>query len=81
MPATAHGHEILHLIIGAAPGLTRDELRRMTERRFGSECRFHTCSASGMDFDELLRFLEGRGKIAFVDGTVTADPAAVCDHD
>jgi len=81
MPATAHGHDILHLIIESAPALSRDELRRVAEQRFGSECRFHTCSASGMDFDELLRFLEQRGKIAFVDGTVTADPAAVCDHD
>ena len=56
-------------------------LRREVETRFGGDCRFESCSASGMDFDELLQFLQQRRKIALLDGTVTVDPSKICDHD
>jgi probable metal-binding protein len=81
MAATIHGHEILHLIVDADPALTRDRLGQVVERRFGTDCRFHTCSAQGMDLEQLLQFLQDRGKIACVDGTLTADPSRICSHD
>ena len=71
-----HAHEVLRLIVGADTTWTVDGLRREVEGRFGVGCRFETCSASDMDFDQLLRFLLQRHKIALLGETVTADPSA-----
>ena len=76
-----HAHEVLHLIVGSAAEWTVDGLQRELARRFGADCRFESCSASGMDFDRLLQFLLERRKIAVVDGVVTADPSQICSHD
>jgi probable metal-binding protein len=76
-----HAHEVLRLIAGADSTWTVDGLRREVEGRFGVGCRFETCSASDMDFDQLLQFLLQRRKIALLDGVVTADPSKICDHD
>lgn len=76
-----HVHDVLRLIVGAEATWTVDELRREVEGRFGVGCRFESCSASGMEFDQLLQFLMQRRKIALVDGRVTADPSKICDHD
>ena len=76
-----HAHEVLHLIVDADTAWRVDGLRREVESRFGIGCRFRSCSAHEMDFDQLLKFLLQRCKIAIVDGTVTADPSRICDHD
>jgi len=81
MPTKVHAHDVLHLIVDADPALTPDRLRQLADERFGGECRFHTCSASDMNLDELLRFFVERKKIALVDGTITAAASAICDHD
>ena len=78
--ANVHVHDVLRLIAGAETTWTVDSLRREVERRFGAGCRFESCSASGMDFDQLLQFLLQRRKIALLDGLVTADPSKICDH-
>jgi hypothetical protein len=33
----------------------------MVDERFGKSATFHTCSATGVDMNELLHFLEMRG--------------------
>lgn len=76
-----HAHEVLHLIVDADTPWTVDGLRREVENRFGGDCRFCSCSAHDMDFDRLLEFLLQRRKIAVVDGSITADPAKICQHD
>jgi probable metal-binding protein len=78
---SVHAHEVLRLIVNADITWTVDQLRREVEGRFGVGCRFETCSATGMDFDQLLQFLLQRRKIAVLDGAVTADPSKICDHD
>ena len=79
--ANVHAHEVLRLLAGADTEWTVDGLRREVETRFGGDRRFESCSASGMDFDQLLQFLLQRRKIAVVDGSVTVDPSKICDHD
>ena len=75
-----HAHEVLRLILGSETQWTADALRLEVEGRFGSGCRFESCSASDMDFDRLLQFLLERRKIALIDGIVTADPSRICNH-
>jgi probable metal-binding protein len=48
--------------------------------RFGTDARFHTCSAEGMTAPELVTFLETRGKFMPIDGGFTINPARVCAH-
>lgn len=76
-----HAHEVLHLLVDGGTEWTVDGLRREVEERYGVEVRFESCSAAGMDFDQLLQFLLQRRKIAVIDGTVTADPSKICAHE
>jgi probable metal-binding protein len=76
-----HAHEVLRLIVGVDITWTVEGLRREVELRFGADCRFEACSASEMDFDQLMQFLLQRRKIALLDGAVIADPSKICSHD
>ncbi len=72
-----HAHEVLRLLVGSEASWTVEGLRREVEQRFGADCRFESCSAAGMDFDQLLQFLLQRRKIAVIDREVTADPSKI----
>ncbi len=75
-----HGHEIIHLIHGAQPPLTRSGLDAEVRARFGPGARFHTCSAQAMTLDQLLLFLIARGKVVEIDGQLRAEMAEVCEN-
>ena len=48
--------------------------------RYGRMATFHTCSAAGMDLDELLHFLEARDKVRITGGVVFPGGAPACEH-
>lgn len=80
MPSTSeiHGHEIIRLVNGAKPPLTRAQLLDEAQRRFGQEARFCTCSAQGMTLEQLLTFLASRGKVVEQGGRMVADIGQIC---
>ena len=59
---SVHGHEVMHLILEQGP-LSRAALAAKVSQLFGSDARFHTCSAQDMDLTALLDFLTQRGKV------------------
>ena len=40
-----HGHEVMRMMIQSREVYTRDSLRSAIHNTFGTESRFHTCSA------------------------------------
>jgi probable metal-binding protein len=74
-----HGHEIIHLIHDAPTPFTPESLRAEVQRRFGDAARFHTCSAGGMTFDQLLGFLMSRGKVVERQGSLLVQMEEICE--
>ncbi len=75
-----HGHEVMHMMVNSGKSFSRDSLKNAIHEQFGSETRFFTCSAQGMDADQLIGFLENKGKFHPVDGGFTTAPEKICNH-
>lgn len=76
----AHGHDVLHMMEGNSYA-TREELVKAIIGRFGTEERFHTCSMSDMDAEQLVDFLESKGKFMPAQGNgFTVDESKICNH-
>jgi|SaaInlStandDraft_1057018.scaffolds.fasta_scaffold01236_19 probable metal-binding protein len=73
-----HGHEILNFLVEKEP--TAEELKVHVAATYGSEVKFHTCSTEEMSLEELIVFLEKRGKFVLMDGRLVADPEKICSH-
>jgi probable metal-binding protein len=79
--ATAiHGHDIIDLIATYPGGIRLSQLMEIVGERFGRSATFHTCSAAGMNLDELLHFLEARDKVRITGGVVYPGGSPACDH-
>ena len=75
-----HGHEVMHMMVNSGKSFSRDSLKTAIQEQFGNETRFFTCSAQGMDADQLISFLENKGKFHPVDGGFTTAPEKICNH-
>lgn len=80
MAEQIHGHDVMAMMIESGKVYTRDSLRADIVERFGKEARFYTCSAESMTPDELISFLEARGKFREAGGGFQTDKGQVCDH-
>jgi len=75
-----HGHEVMRMMIQSQEIYTRDSLRTAIHDTFGMESRFHTCSAENMTADELIDFLNARGKFLQEDTGFVTNSELICDH-
>lgn len=75
-----HGHDIIDLVSQYPDGIRLSQLMEIVSERFGKSATFHTCFAAGMDLDELLHFLEPRGKVRITSGVVFPGGAPGCEH-
>ncbi|OCG09105.1 metal-binding protein [Gilliamella sp. wkB178] len=76
-----HGHEVLHMMDGN--NYTESSLLQAIEQRFGKDAKFHTCSKSDMDAQQLINFLKERGKFKPADSNdtkFTVDTKKICNH-
>ena len=71
---------IVELATAGERGGNRESLKAAIVERFGPEKRFYTCSAQGMDADQIIRFLEAKGKFRPVDDGFNTDPDKICNH-
>lgn len=71
-----HAHEILRMMEGNT--YTTASLKEAIVATFGSEARFNTCSAEGMDADAIIAFLEAKGKFKPSESGFTMDITKVC---
>ena len=71
---------MLHMMEGNSYQ-TREDLVKAIVDRFGAEERFFTCSASDMSAEELVDFLEARGKFMPAQAdSFTVDASRICNH-
>lgn len=80
MAEAIHGHEVIEMIVCSGKAYTRETLRADIVGRFGAAARFYTCSAEDMTADELIAFLEARGKFRDAGSGFTIDREQVCNH-
>jgi probable metal-binding protein len=80
MAEAIHGHEVIEMIVQSGRAYTRESLRADIVRRFGADARFHTCAAENLTADELIGFLEARGKFRDAGTGFTIDQEQVCNH-
>lgn len=80
MEKNIHGHEVLQMILDSGEPFTRESLQSAIIGRFGADARFFTCSAESMTADELIAFLDARGKFQSLKDGFTTAPEKICDH-
>lgn len=75
-----HGHEVIDMVAANPGGMCANALARLVAQRFGKAARFRTCSAAGMDFDELLVFLDTRDKLRVTGDMVFPGRSPACGN-
>lgn len=63
-----HGHDVLNMMLTSGKTYTRSTLVAEIIHKFGHDTKFHTCSAENMTAEELVEFLEKRGKFKLQSG-------------
>ena len=77
---TIHGHEVLEMMLDSNQAFTKPGLIAAIRSKFGPEARFHTCSANGLSAEELVDFLEAKGKFVPRQGGFQTAPELICSH-
>ena len=80
MTEQVHGHEVMKMMIEDGRAFSKASLRDAIVERFGADARFHTCSAENMTADELIVFLEDRGKFVATEAGFNTASDRICDH-
>lgn len=73
-----HAHEVLHMMEGNS--YSEASLKEAIIEKFGKEQHFYACSADDMNVDELIVFLQHKGKFMPAESGFTVDVSKVCDH-
>lgn len=80
MSNSIHGHQVMELMISIGRAVSKEELTELMSEHFGKQAKYHTCSASDMDAQALIDFLDKKGKfIQSEDGIQTATDR-ICKH-
>ncbi|MGX9460201.1 YecH family metal-binding protein [Shewanella sp. A14] len=80
MSESVHGHQVMEMMLTHGSALTKQDLKTMMHNKFGTEARYHTCSANAMDAEMLIDFLEGKGKFIPSEGGITTAEDKICNH-
>jgi len=75
-----HGHDVLHMMLASGKTYTKATLVADIIEKFGRNTKFNTCSAADMTADELVAFLEARGKFKVQAGGFQTSKAVICQH-
>ena len=75
-----HAHEVMHMMLERSGGFSRESLAQAIVERFGPDATFRSCSASGMDVNAVIDFLESRGKFVALGGGFNTAPDKICNH-
>jgi len=76
-----HGHEVMQMMAESGRSYSRPELVQAIHDRFGADARFHTCSSEQLTPDQLIDFLESRGKFTSSPAGLGMNAADLCQHD
>jgi len=75
-----HGHEVIQMMLQSGKSYTRESLRGDIVAKFGAETRFYACSADNMTPDELMDFLQAKGKFVPCDQGFQTSADLMCKH-
>lgn len=75
-----HGHEVMQMMLDSGRGYTKESLAQEIEQKFGADARFYTCSASDMNAQEIVLFLEQAGKFIPLENGFTTSEDRICNH-
>lgn len=76
-----HGHAVIERVAAHPEGIQQQRLSELLHAEFGDDVRFHTCSADGMTFSELLVFLADRHKVELRGDLVFPGGSPACGDD
>lgn len=68
------------MMMASDESFTRESLAAAIRQKFGPRARFYTCSASHLTPEELITFLEQRGKFVPRDDGFAINPSHRCAH-
>jgi len=75
-----HGHEVLNMMMASGEQYSLESLEAAIHERFGTQARFHTCSAENMSAGELVDFLHKKGKFIPLESGFTTAESKICRH-
>lgn len=78
--SSIHGHDVLEMMINSGQSYTKSSLISAIQQKFGPAARFHTCSNRNMTAEELVGFLESKGKFIASDSGFTTNKNKICQH-
>ena len=81
MTTQIHGHDVIEMMVSSNQVYTRETLSAAIIGKFGTDARFHTCSAEDMDAGALIDFLASHGKFTGTTDAFRINAAEVCDHE
>ncbi len=80
MNTAIHGHEVIKLLIEAQKPLTKKELKEIIFTKYGHLPIFFTCSKANMSTDEIIEFLDKKGKFTHTENKISSDYSKICSH-
>jgi len=80
MTEQVHGHEVMRMMVESNNSYNKESLREAIEEKFGAATKFYTCSASDMTADELIDFLDSRGKFLGQKDSFNTESSKICNH-
>jgi probable metal-binding protein len=75
-----HGHEVLQMMLASGQTYTRASLVEAIRKKFGAQARFHTCSAENLSAEQLVAFLDSKGKLIPQGDGLQTSADLMCDH-
>jgi probable metal-binding protein len=76
-----HAHEVLKMIAESETGYTRASLIEAIREKFGPDARFATCGGGGLTAEDLVTFIDERGKLAGPADALQLAPGEECSCD
>lgn len=80
MSESVHGHDVMHMMLELGGQFSRESLKAAIDTRFGANARFHTCSAADMTAEQLIDFLQAKGKFVATDAGFNTREEHICQH-
>jgi len=75
-----HGHEVMHMMANSGLTYSRDTLREAIHKQFGEETTFFTCSSDRLNADQLMDFLQSKGKFIPTQDGFGMTKEQICHH-
>lgn len=78
--SSIHGHAVMEMMLEQQQGFTKASLIETINTKYGTDARFHTCSAKDLDAAALVDLLESRGKFVAKEDGFNTDSSLICNH-